>query len=157
LDFTKELLKQQKQALDRWYTALRHAADVAANRSDLPFEMLAALEDDLNTPMAISHLHELASTLNKAATPQEKAKAKGALLAAGEALGILLQDPETWFKWQPEDAGALTESEIADLIAQRQAARKAKNFAEADRLRKELSDNGVILEDGPQGTTWKRG
>ena len=68
------------------------------------------------------------------------------------------QDPEAWFRWRPAGGGAgFTDAEIDDLIAQRTAARKAKNFAEADRIRGVLSDNGVILEDKPQGTIWRRG
>ncbi len=153
LDFTKDGLRQAKAALDRWHQALR--GDPAPEPADLPFEVLAALEDDLNTPLAITHLHELASAVNKA-EGVERAKAKGALLAAGEILGLLRQDPEAWFRWTPRGAGALSDVAIEQAIADRQAARKAKDFAEADRIRQRLADQGVILEDGPQGTSWKR-
>jgi cysteinyl-tRNA synthetase len=76
------------------------------------------------------------------------------LLGAGALLGLLQQDPVAWF--QETGAGGLQAAEIQSLIEARIAARKGKNFAEADRIRKQLSDAGVILEDGPQGTTWKR-
>ncbi|NYZ15672.1 cysteine--tRNA ligase [Azospirillum sp. RWY-5-1] len=154
LDFTKDGLRQSKLALDRWYQALR--GDPAPVDAELPFEVLAALEDDLNTPLAISHLHELATAANKA-EGAAKAAAKGALLAAGRELGLLEQEPEAWFRWAPKAAGALSDEAIEQAIADRQAARKAKNFAEADRIRKELAEQGVTLEDGPKGTTWKRG
>ncbi|WP_207461767.1 cysteine--tRNA ligase [Azospirillum sp. SYSU D00513] len=155
LDFTRDGLKQSKATLDRWYQALR--GDPAPAAAEPSAELLAALEDDLNTPLAISHLHELATAVNKADGDAAKAAAKGALLAAGQALGLLLQEPEAWFRWAPKGAAELSEDAIQGLIDARLAARKAKNFAEADRIRKELADQGIILEDGPQGTTWKRG
>ncbi|MBP2300098.1 cysteine--tRNA ligase [Azospirillum picis] len=156
LDFTRDGIRQAKGTLDRWYQALR--GDPAPLDQDLPFDVLAALEDDLNSPLAISHLHELATAVNKAKSDAEKAAAKGALLAAGRQLGLLLQEPEAWFRWAPKGGTqGLSDEAVEQLIAGRKAARAAKNFAEADRIRKELADQGIILEDGPQGTSWKRG
>jgi cysteinyl-tRNA synthetase len=155
-DWTAEGLKQARATLDRLYTALR-SANVDAEPGAAPIEVMAALEDDLNTPLAIAHLHELATALNKAESNADKAKAKAALLASGQVLGVLQQDPDGWFKWQPEGAAAgLSDGEIDALIQARTNARKAKDFAESDRIRKHLSDNGITLEDFPQGTTWKR-
>jgi cysteinyl-tRNA synthetase len=155
-DWTAEGLRQARTQLDRLYGALRQATDVAPEQTDPPAEIRAALEDDLNTPLAISYLHELAGALNKA-SGAEKARAKGALLAGASLLGLLGQDPEAWFRWSPEGSTGLDETAIEALIAERLAARKAKNFAEADRIRKELADQGILLEDGPQGTIWRRG
>ena len=171
LDFTLDGLRQSKHALDRLYTALRDAADVPAVETEPPFDVIAALEDDLNTPMAITHLHELATKLNKAKAPKERAEAKSALLAGGHVLGLLQQDPEEWFHKLPVvsaitaavsadavvvQSPMLDEAEIKRQIDARTKARKARNFLEADRIRDELAAHGVLLEDGPGGkTTWR--
>ena len=150
LDITRDKLTEMKAQLDRLYGALGsagEAADVAT-----PEDVLAALSDDLNTPEALAEMHELATALNKAGTPAEKARLKGVLLGAGRLLGLLEADPEIWFKGDDVDSG-----EIETLIAARNAARKAKNFAEADRIRDELTAKGIVLEDLPDGTTdWRR-
>jgi cysteinyl-tRNA synthetase len=156
-DWTAEGLKQARGTLDRLYTALKATADIEPiGRGEVPIEIMAALEDDLNTPLAISHLHELAGALNKAVEPFDKARRKGALLASGDLLGVLQMDPEAWFRWQADGTDSLSDAAIEALIEARTNARKSRNFAEADRIRKELADGGVVLEDGPQGTGWKR-
>jgi len=158
IDWTAEALKQSRAAMDRFYLALRAVEDVPAEAAkDLPADVLAALEDDLNTPLAISHLHELAGNLNKAKSIDEKIALKSALLAAGDVLGILQQPVESWFRWTPAAGSALSDEDIEDLVNRRLQARKDRDFAEADRIRKELTDKGVLLEDGPGGTQWRRG
>jgi cysteinyl-tRNA synthetase len=142
LDFTHDGLQQAKATLDRWYGALR-GKPVALRAGAVPAPVEEALTDDLNTPLAISAVHQLDDPAG--------------LLAGGQALGLLQHDAEAWFRWTPAGTGGPTEAEIEAAIAARQAARKAKDFKEADRLRDDLKAKGVILEDGPKGTTWKRG
>ena len=155
LDFSASALQDARGGLDRLYTALRNVHEteaVDATLEESPF--LAALADDLNTPKAIAALHTLATQLNKATSSSERARLTATLLAAAKILGILQQDPEMWFKGTGE--GALAASEIDDLIERRAEARNSKNFDEADRIREQLTQSGVVLEDTPQGTIWRR-
>ncbi|MFH1158683.1 MAG: cysteine--tRNA ligase [Pseudomonadota bacterium] len=148
-DWTEELLQQSKRTLDRYYGFLRDVQGIKAANSKMPENFIAALEDDLNTPKAFGELAVLAKNLSIAGTDEEKAAAKGALLAAGKLMGLLQQDAETWFKGGSDDR-------IEKLIGERKAARQNKDFAEADRIRQALEKEGIILEDTPQGTRWKK-
>jgi cysteinyl-tRNA synthetase len=156
LDFSTEALENAKATLDKWYTALRNASAIQTERVPAPETFEKALRDDLNTPQAIAIIHELASELNRAASPAASAPIKAQLIAAGAAFGILQQNPETWFRWQPANQSGPTDSEIETQITARLAARKAKNFAESDRIRDSLASQGVILEDSAGQTTWRR-
>jgi cysteinyl-tRNA synthetase len=158
LDWTLDGLAEARHVLDRFYGALREVSGVEASRVDeIPAKVRAALEDDLNTPLAIAALHEIAGALNKAGDEAQKAGLKGELIAGGAALGLLCHDPEAWFKGE---TGAcvegIGEAEIEDLIAQRAQARVNKDFAEADRIRDGLAEKGVVLEDKADGTIWRR-
>jgi cysteinyl-tRNA synthetase len=98
----------------------------------------------------------MASRLNKADGTAERAREKGALLAAGQVLGILQMSPEAWFRWTRSDGAGLPDDAVQDLVDRRWAARQARDFATADRLRGELSEAGIMLEDSATGTQWRR-
>jgi cysteinyl-tRNA synthetase len=155
LDFNRDKLGDAKAQLDRLYQALRNAKAIAAPADSAPPpDLLAALEDDLNTPEALAQLHEAAHRLNKVSAGSDDAvRAKGALMAAGRVLGLLAADPDAWFTGSESDEDAAA---IERLIEERKAARKRKDFAAADRIRDDLKARGILLEDGPSGTTWRR-
>ena len=143
---------QARHALDRFYLALRGVARVGAAKSDITPQIMTALQDDLNTPLALAAVHDVMTELNKATSEEDKARLKGELLAAGALLGLLRQDPDSWLQGDRNEA-----AEIEALIQQRLDARKARNFAEADRIRTELAMRGILLEDKSGGNTqWRR-
>jgi cysteinyl-tRNA synthetase len=152
LDWSDSALEQARNTLDRLYGLLRDhpPANTAAEPES---DAVAALEDDLNTPTALAVLNTLARRLSNAPAGEQPELA-ARLKATGELLGLLQTEPEDWFKQGPgaEDVDA---DEIEALIEQRNAARKSRDFATADRIRDELAERGIELEDGADGTRWK--
>ncbi|MBL8707794.1 MAG: cysteine--tRNA ligase [Rhodospirillaceae bacterium] len=152
IDITREGIQDAKAQLDRFYRALAMVSDLAVEAAPTD-HVLAAIADDLNTPLALSELHELVTKLNKATSQAEKKVAKAALLGGAKLLGILWQDPAKWL----QSGGSADDAAVIEAqIAARLAARKAKNFAEADRIRDDLAARGILLEDSSSGTTWRR-
>lgn len=149
LDWNDQIVQQSRQSLDRLYNALRgRTIDDAVQTSE---SIKSALEDDLNTPLAISVLHEIATQLHKASSESKKNQLASILKRSGACLGLLQQDPEIWFKGE----GKVNEKEILALITQRNQARAAKDFAEADNIRNNLLARGILLEDTQEGTIWR--
>lgn len=156
MNFSAELLQQSEATLGSLYSSLREVQDIELDMDvalvDEPF--YRALNDDLNTPVAIAELHALVKQLNKA-EPSERPRLKARILAAGDLLGILKQDPQEWLQGGGDDEQISAEA-IEALIAERQSAKLNKDYARADEIRSELQSQGVALEDGPQGTQWRR-
>ena len=119
-----------------------------------PEALIAALEDDINTPKAMAEYFALAKLLNKAGSDDEKRQLAAMMYASGDLMGLLQSDPEEWFGGHVE--GELSADEIEALIEKRNAARKDKDFATADAVRDQLAAAGIRIEDGPAGTTWRR-
>jgi cysteinyl-tRNA synthetase len=156
LDWNDEALADARKKLDRFYLALREAAAIVpAAEITAPPAFIDALEDDLNTPAALAELFEIMHRLNKAADAGGKAVLKAQLLAAGALLGLLQQEPAQWFSHSAAGADVLGTGQIQALIDERAAAKKARNYQEADRIRDALKARGVLIEDSPQGTRWR--
>jgi len=151
LAWTEELIEQATKALDRLYGALRRTADVEAIHVGPSVAFLEALEDDLNTPRAFAELFALAGRLETSAGA-ERAAIKGELLASARLIGFLGADPEAWFQGAADPA---LKAKVEALLAQRTAARAAKDWPSADRIRDELAALNVEVMDGPTGATWR--
>lgn len=162
LDWNDDVLTQAKNSLDRLYGSLRTLTEIdVANEmaSDMhgehvPAAFLEALHDDLNTPKALAELFALSKQVNTTQEPGQLKQLKLALLQAGKLLGLLQQDPDAWFAGNASDDDSAM---VEQLIAERLSARAEKNWARADQIRDQLTAMGVTLEDGGDGTKWRKG
>ena len=155
LDWSGDLLAQSRKSLDRLYGALRRAADLETDPAAAPAPgVLAALADDLNTPKAMAELFALAKILETSEDVGERRAAKAGLLAAGRLMGFLTADPDAWFEGGADEA---FKARVEALLADRLAARQAKDWPAADRIRAELTEMNVVVMDNPTGATWRMG
>lgn len=156
LNYSNEHLNDAKSALDRLYIALKEHDMPATeiNWDDSYAERFrAAMNDDFNTPEAIAVLFDLAGELNRTASFQHAILLK----ALGGMLGLLQQNPQSYLQHNSSTEKSLfSQDNIEQMIQQRLEARKKRDFVQADTIRKQLSEAGIILEDGAQGTTWRR-
>lgn len=151
-NFTFEGLEQAKSVLDKFYNALLKNAEVPVVSTSPSAKLIEALADDLNTPLALSYLHETLGNLNKADSPEARSQYKSQLLADAYMLGLLYNDAQNWFKGTVTD----NDAEIEALIAKRAEAKKNKDWATADAIRNQLKEQGIVLEDSAAGTIWKK-
>ncbi|NNC57344.1 MAG: cysteine--tRNA ligase [Woeseiaceae bacterium] len=157
LDWSAETIESARRMLDRLYGAVRgiEVSDEARAAAVVPEALVAALEDDINTPKALAEFFALARALNKSNDDEEMQRLAAEMYAAGELMGLLGKDPEEWFAGHV--VGDMTADEIEALIEQRNAAKAERDFQRADAIRDQLHEAGVTIQDGRDGTTWRRG
>ncbi|MCC5809577.1 MAG: cysteine--tRNA ligase [Ectothiorhodospiraceae bacterium] len=164
LNYSVDALEQATGAAERLYLALRGLD--ASGKMDVPEaddyrqRFHAAMDDDFNTPVAIAVLFDLAREINRCrdAVPERAAALAKLLRELGGVLGLLQTDPETYLRGDGADAASAGPSaeRIEALLEERRQARQAREFARADAIRDQLQEQGVVIEDGPQGTSWRR-
>ena len=165
LDWTGKSLEGFEKIITKFYRQLSDIEgydDIQASIDNVPQKFLAAICDDMNTPLAISELHSLFKDLVKAENPEDKLAIATSIKSAADMLGLLQDDPKAWLNAQSErkNSGAasdsLTDAQIDALVSQREQARANKDFALSDSIRDELDSLGIEIQDSAEGTKWSR-
>ncbi len=156
LDWSEETIDAARKMLDRLYGAVQGitVSDADREAAEVPEALIAALEDDLNTPKALAEFFGLARELNKANDEAQKSALAAQMYASGELMGLLGNDPDDWFAGHVK--GELSAEDIEALIEKRNAAKSAGDYAAADAIRDQLSEDGITIQDGRDGTSWRR-
>lgn len=156
LDWSDDSLEAARRMLDRLYGAVRgiEITDKKRAQAEPAANVVAALEDDLNTPKALAEMFNLARVLNKTTIEDERRQLAAELLACGDLVGLMQKDIEEWFSGG--DDGDLSADDIETLLEQREVARAKRDFAAADAIRDKLAAAGITIEDGSGGTRWRR-
>jgi len=155
LEWSDTLLKQSRSQLDRFYRLLTDEENNNTS-TEIDHSVIGNLEDDLNTPGAVAALHQLRDKASRA-TGKERKRLLVRLRNSGQLLGILHHKPDEWFKQSHDtDHNGLTEQQIDELIAERAAAKAEKNYGRADEIREQLISENIMIEDGADGTKWRR-
>ena len=149
IDWTLRGLEESTKVLDRWHAV---AGDIPpwTGANPLMSKVLDPLLDDLNTPLAIAAIHAMTDEVSN----DHEGDERGMFRAALNLLGLLQGTESEWRRWRPAGVD-IDETRVAEMIKARNAARAARNWGEADRLRSEMEGMGVVLKDGPEGTTWE--
>lgn len=160
LDWTADVLKEARKKLDRIYGVLRESGvtdskQQPSSRLEPPEAVVRALEDDVNTPLALTELLAITRDANRTKNSEQRRRKAELLRAGAWLLGIGQRDFRSWFGTSNR-LGGLDEAAIVSMVKEREVARSTQNYAEADRIREQLVEHGVMIEDSPQGVRWRR-
>ena len=158
LNWTKDSINQSKNLLDKIYRLLKKVENVNVeeiSKEHIPQELIDALCDDLNTSKGLAVINSIVNKLSKADNDNDLKKYKLQLLASGNMYGILNENPDSWLGVNV-DTNSIDVSKIEALLSERELARKNRDFQRADEIRDELENLGILIEDSPTGTTWRK-
>lgn len=158
IDYSENSLNQAKRTLSRIYAVLRDCQNITHNKqANVDQQFINVLKDDMNTPKALAIINQLSKNLANADNHSDKQQIKSTLINSAQLLGLLQYEPQKWFAIEKgENSDDLDIEKIEQLIVQRNQARKEKNWLASDKIRDQLLEMGIVLEDGSDGTRWSK-